>query len=251
MPKIVGAAVIACSILAVSAAAVEWTDLEGTARGFPVLRDMSGKKLADGDFVQWIERAQLHVRIRYAFGDGRSVEETAVFRQTPQLIQDGWSLHEVRNGMVFRHFEVNFGSGTATAQKREEKGLERWSEKVDVEPGRTFAGFGFTLATKGLRKRLVGGEHVELQAVGFTPKPRRVAIDVSYAGSEQLRMAQRTLKADRFVIHPKIPWFAELFIDVPDISIWLTPPPAGFLRFEGPLAEPKDPIIRIDGLPGS
>jgi hypothetical protein len=249
VPKTLAAAVIAWALWVVSASAVEWTVLEGAARGFPVLRDMTGKKLADGDFAQWIERSQLHVRIRYEFG-GRSVEETAVFRQTPELIQDAWTMRELRKGNVFRQFEVNFRTGAATAQKRGEKELERWSEKVDVEPGRTFAGFGFTLAAKGLRKRLVAGEHVELKAVGFTPKPRVVSIDLSYAGADQLRIAQRTLKADRFVIHPKIPWFAELFVEVPDISIWLTPPPAGFLRFEGPLAEPNDPIIRIDGLPG-
>jgi hypothetical protein len=249
VPKTLGAAVIALALWVVSASAVEWTALEGTARGFPVLRDLTGKKLADGDFEQWIEGSQLHVRIRYEFG-GRDVEETAVFRQMPELIQDAWSMRELRKGVVFRQFEVNFRTGTATAQKRDEKELERWSEKVNVEPGRTFAGFGFTLAAKGLRRRLIAGQHVELKAVGFTPKPRLVTIDVSYAGADQLRFAQRTVKADRFVIHPKLPWFADLFVDVPDISIWLTPPPAGFLRFQGPLAEPTDPIIRIDGLPG-
>ena len=35
------------------------------------------------------------------------------------------------------------------------------------------------------------------------------------------------------------------------MQLWLTyPAPATFLRLEGPLAEPSDPIVRIDLLPG-
>jgi hypothetical protein len=66
-----------------------------------------------------------------------------------------------------------------------------------------------------------------------------------------MRMSNRTLNGDHFVIHPKIPLVAELFIKVPDTHIWLVSTvPAGFLRKEGPLVEPSDPIIRIDSLTG-
>jgi len=245
-------AVLVWAALVASAAAVDWTVFEGTARGFPVLRDAAGKKLADGDFAQWIDGSQLHARTRWEFGGGRSIEETAVFRQAPELIQDKYSLRELRAGKLFRRFEVDFTSATAAAEKQGERGVERWSEKVDVEPGRTFAGFGFTMAIKGLRSRLVAGEPIELKAVGFTPKPRVVSVEISYGGVDRIRMAQRDLAADRFVIHPKIPWLAALFVDVPDTRIWLTTPPAaGFLRWEGPLAEPGDPVIRVDLLPGT
>src|SRR5688572_2257300 len=91
-------AVAAWAVFVASPSAVDWTALEGTARGFPVLRELTGKKLANGDFEQWIEGSQLHVRIRYAFGGGRTIEETAAFRQAPELIQDRWSFREVRNG---------------------------------------------------------------------------------------------------------------------------------------------------------
>jgi len=63
-------------------------------------------------------------------------------------------------------------------------------------------------------------------------------------------MAGRTIDGDRFLVHPKIPAIAKLFVKVPDAQIWLTPPPTGFLRWEGALAEPSDPIIRVDVLPG-
>ena len=41
------------------------------------------------------------------------------------------------------------------------------SKKIKIEPGRTFAGFGFSLALSNLRKRLLRGEQVQLKAVGF------------------------------------------------------------------------------------
>jgi len=59
-------------------------------------------------------------------------------------------------------------------------------------------------------------------------------------------MAGRAVEGDRFTVHPELPWFARLFVKVPDATIWLTLPPAGFLRWEGAIAQPDDPIVRVD-----
>jgi hypothetical protein len=231
-------------------AAVEWTSFEGAARGFAALRDLAGKKLADGDFVQWIDNDRLHVRITYV-AESRRIEEQAVFRQRPELFQDEWSLREIRNGKLYRQFDVNFRSGTAAAKKQGGNEIREWSERIDVDAGRAFAGFGFTLAIKGLQKRLIRGEHVELQAVGFSPKPRVVAVEISYGGLDRVRMSGQVLSGERFILHPKLPRIVRLFVDVPDHRIWLTSSaPVSFLRWEGPLAEPSDPITRVDLLPG-
>jgi hypothetical protein len=236
--------------LSVPAAAVEWTSYEGTARGFPVLRDVAGKTLGDGDFVQWIENGRLHVRIVYT-SRTRRIEENAVFRQRPELAQEQWSLRESRDGKLYRQFAVNFASGTATAKKLEDGALKDWSDDIKVDAGRAFAGFGFTLATKALRQRLMRGEKVELQAVGFSPKPRVVTVELSYGGLDRVPMGGRTIRGERYMVHPKLPLIADLFVNVPDAHIWLTSPaPAAFLRWEGPLAEPGDPITRVDLLPG-
>ena len=62
-----------------------------------------------------------------------------------------------------------------------------------------------------------------------------------------MKMGGRSLKGDRFIIHPEIPLIAKLFVNVPDTKIWLTnPAAAGFLRWEGPTVLPTDPIIRVD-----
>ena len=242
-------AVALAVMLPLSAAAIEWNAYEGATRGFPVLRDQSGKKIADGDFAQWTQNGRLHVKITYTGGSRRIVEQ-AVFLQRPELTQEAWSLRELHDGKLQRLFEVNFAKGIATATKHNGEALEEWSDDVNVEPGRAFAGFGFSLAIRALRPRLIRGEHVKLQAVGFSPNPRVVTVELSYAGVDRVQMSGRTIRADRFIVHPKVPLIARLFVDVPDAQIWLTTPPVTFLRMEGPLAEPNDPPARIDLLPG-
>jgi hypothetical protein len=64
-------------------------------------------------------------------------------------------------------------------------------------------------------------------------------------------MSGRSLKGDRFIVHPEVPAIAKLFINVPDTKIWLTnPAPAAFLWWEGPTVLPNDPLIRVDLLSG-
>jgi hypothetical protein len=229
--------------------AIEWNQLESGLRAYPVLRDASGVKIADGNFAQWIENDGLHVQITYTAKD-RRMEETAVLRQRPELSQESWRWRESLGGEAVRTFEVDFASGSATAVKTEHGETRRWSEKLDITRGQTFAGFGFTLAVKALRERLMKGETVNLRAVGFTPQPRAVTVAISYAGRDSIRMVDRPITAEHYVIHPKIPAIAKLFIKAPDANIWLTPPPAVFVRFGGALVEPSDPIVRVDGGPG-
>ena len=59
-------------------------------------------------------------------------------------------------------------------------------------------------------------------------------------------MSSRLLQGEHFMIHPEIPAIAKLFIKISDTNIWLTPPPSGFLRWQGPLAEPNDQVVRVD-----
>ena len=155
---------------------------------------------------------------------------------------------------MHREFTVDFLSGTATAHiSKDNKDV---SEKVDIEKGRTFAGFGFTLVLSNLRKRLLRGEQVQLKAVGFSPfptlKPQVVTVKLSHGGLDRVKMSGRSLKGDRFVVHPEVPAIAKLFVIVPDTKVWLTnPEPAGFLRWEGPIVLPNDRLIRVDLLPGT
>jgi hypothetical protein len=235
--------------LTLAAFAVEVTEPAGAAHGYPGLCDINGKKLADSEFRQWVENNRLHVVITHKFSAGEVYEEHAQFRQEPELIQEKWSWKESKHGRSQREFAVDFLTGIASAHiSQDQKDV---SKKTNIEPGRTFAGFGFSLALSNLRKRLLSGEQVQLKAVGFsefpTLGPQVVTVTISHGGVDRIRMSGRSVKGDRFVVHPEIPFIANLFVNVPDTKIWLTnPAPAGFLRWEGPIVLPTDPMIRVD-----
>jgi len=249
--KIIGAVLLATLLVRPAAQPIALTELSGVAHGYPALRDLNGTKLADAEFMQWVEDDRLHIRLIYRFKDGRRIEEKAVLRQQPEVVQDEWSWRESKGEEVLREFGVNFGAKTATAQKREKGEMKHWEEKIAVEPGKTFVGFGFTVALQNLRKRLLAREQIELKAIGFTPKPQMVSVQISHVGADRMEMSGRRLKGDRFLIHPDIPAVAKIFVHAPDTYIWLTnPAPAGFLRWEGPFGEPSDPIARVDLLSG-
>jgi hypothetical protein len=226
-------------------------EIEAALHGFPAMFDLQGKKVADGEFTQWLQNDLLHVTIAYDLGSAHRIVEKTIVRQKPRLVQEEWSWRESQSGKLLRRFELDFKSGTVIAEKCTESKTSNWSESLKIEPGRTFAGFGFVLALKSVRDRLVAGEKVEFKAVGFTPKPRVVSVELSYGGLERMNMAGRTITGDQFVIHPKITAIAKAFVEVKDTHVWLTTPrPAGFLRWEGPLIEPGDSVARVDLLPG-
>jgi hypothetical protein len=245
--------ILAAKYIATQVLAIEMTELAGAAHGYPGLCDINGKKLADGEFRQWVENKRLYVVITYKFSAGEVYEEHTQFRQQPQLIQEKWSWKESKYGRSQREFAADFLAGIASAHIREDH--KDVSERININPGRAFAGFGFAIALSNLRKRLLNGEQVQLEAVGFSPfptlSPQVVTVTISYGGIDRMRMSGRSLRGDRFIIHPEIFFLARMFVDVPDTKIWLTnPTPAGFLRWEGPIVLPDDPIIRVDLLSG-
>src|SRR5438876_7815581 len=240
--------ILVAECLTLSVLAIEVTQPAGAAHGYPGLFDINGKKLADSEFRQWVENNRLHVVITHKFSAGEVYEEHAQFRQEPELIQEKWSWKESKDGKSQREFAVDFFTGMASAHIRQDN--KEVSKKINIEPGRTFAGFGFSLALSNLRKRLLDGEQVQLKAVGFsefpTLGPQVVTVTISHGGVDRMRMSGRSLRGDRFIIHPEVPFIAKFFVNVPDTKIRLTnPAPAGFLRWEGPIVLPTDPIIRV------
>src|SRR5213596_3252147 len=245
--------ILSAGWIAAPVLALKVTEPAAASHGYPGLCDINGKKLADGEFRQWIENNRLHIVITYKFSAGEVYEEHSQFRQDAELIQEKWSWKELKHGRSQREFAADFLTGIASAHIRQDH--KDVSKRINIEPGRTFAGFGFSLALSNLRKRLLSGEQVQLKAVGFSPfptlGPQVVTVTIFYGGVDRMRMGGRSPKGDQFIIHPEIPLFAKLFINVPDTKIWLTnPAPAGFLRWEGPIVLPDDPLIRVDLLSG-
>src|SRR5216117_3131482 len=98
---------------------LELTEPTAAAHAYPGLCDINGKKLADGEFRQWVEDQRLNVVITYKFPDGQVFEENALFRQHPELTQEKWSWRETRNGKLSREFTADFLAKTATALTHE------------------------------------------------------------------------------------------------------------------------------------
>ena len=192
----------------------------------------------------------LYVVINYRFSDGQFFEEKSRFRQGKDLIQEEWSWKELEPRKAAARILCGFCFGNrhcahpprTTRMYQKKSRLNRAGHLPDSDSA---------VAISNLRKRLVKGEHVELSAVGFSPfptlKPQVVTVTISHGGVQRMKMGGRSLKGDEFIIHPEIPLIAKLFVKVPDTKVWLTnPPPAGFLRWEGPMVLPTDPMIRVD-----
>jgi len=64
---------LAVGFLTSSGSAIEVTELAGAAHGYPGLCDINGKKVADGEFRQWVEDRHLNVVITYKFPNGPDV----------------------------------------------------------------------------------------------------------------------------------------------------------------------------------
>ena len=222
---------------------------EGDAQAFTSVTDAQGNALADSRYSQWVRGGVLHIESRSDFPDGRSIVEQASLKLSP-LQQLRWEWTERKGESLVRQYEVDFVKRHAVATRTDQE--KQWREDVEVTPGKTFAGIGFVTAVKALRGQLKAGQSIELKAIAMTPKPRSVTVSVRRDGPDEVHMAGRTIEGDRYTIHPEIPAIAKLFVSAPDEHVWLigSGPPA-FLRFEGPMVEPGDPVIRIDLIPGA
>lgn len=222
---------------------------EGDAQAFTSAVDPeSGAALADGRYAQKVEGDVLRIEARYDFPGGRSIVERAAVRLHPRLEQESWDWTEHRGDVLVRQYQVDFGTGKAVAIRVDQH--KEWKEDLEIEPGKTFAGIAFVAVIKSLREELRPGQKVDLKAVAFTPKPRVAPVNVIRGKPEELRMAGRSIPADAYTIHPDIPSIAKVFVKAPDQHVWLfATGPAAFLRYQGPLVEPEDQVIRVDLIP--
>src|ERR1700756_4178385 len=62
--------ILAAGIIVAPVFALKVTEPAAASHGYPGLCDINGKKLADGEFRQWIEDDRLHVVITYKFSAG-------------------------------------------------------------------------------------------------------------------------------------------------------------------------------------
>ena len=217
---------------------------EGVGRGFPVLRDASGEKIAQGDLVQVARGDRVENRLTFRFRDGSLYDETVVYSQRDvftllsyRLVQRGPSFPETMDATVDRET----GRYTVRYKSDEDSPEEVVKGKFEM-PDDAYNGLLSTLM-----KNLPTGTSATVQIIAFTPKPRLVKMLLMPASSDTVMMSETAVPSTRFLVKPQLGLFASLLVaDIPDIKIWVSGGEApAFLRFEGPLYF-MGPIWRID-----
>jgi hypothetical protein len=217
---------------------------EGIGRGFPVLRNITGEKIATGDLVQIARGDRVENRLTFRFSDGSLYDERVVFSQRDvftllsyRLVQRGPSFPESIEASVDRE------SSRYTVRYRADEDSPEEVLKGKFEmPDDAYNGLLGTLM-----KNLPAGTATTVQIIAFTPKPRTVKMLLMPANSDTVMMGETAVGATRFLVKPQLGLFASLLVaDIPDIKVWVAGGEApAFLKFEGPLYF-MGPIWRID-----
>src|SRR5437763_11344921 len=126
--------IVAAVWIAAPVLALKVTEPAAASHGYPGLCDINGKKLADGEFRQWVESNRLHIVITYKFSAGEVYEEHSQFRQQPELIQEKWYWKESKHERAQREFAVDFLTGIASAHIHQDN--KDVSKKINIEQGR-------------------------------------------------------------------------------------------------------------------
>jgi hypothetical protein len=228
----------------VGAEAVRVMFQEGVTRAFPVVRSLTGEKLAQGDLVQVARGDVVESRMTFRFTDGSLHDEHVVFSQAGvfsllryRLVQRGPSFPETLDAWIDRErerYEVRY---RADDESPEQVLTGRFTLPADAYNGMLSL----------ILKNLPGGANVVVQVVAFTPKPRVVKLQLLPLPGDALAVGDAPMQVTRWAIRPQLGLFASLLVaDVPDAHCWILPGEApAFLKAEGPLYF-QGPIWRIE-----
>jgi hypothetical protein len=228
----------------VDAYPVEVRFTEGVTRGFPVLRSVSGEKLAQGELTQVARDDRVESRLIFRFNDGSYYEEQATFSQrgvfsllSYRLVQRGPSFPETLDASMDRETERY-----SVRYRADQDSAEELLEGKLALPPDVYNGMLTTLI-----KNLPTGTSQVVQIIAFTPKPRVVKMLLAPVADERMMVGDWPVTATRYMIKPQLGLFASLLVtDLPDVKCWILGGEApGFVRFEGPLYF-MGPVWRID-----
>jgi hypothetical protein len=217
---------------------------EGVGRGFPVLRNARGEKIAQGDLVQIPRGDRVENRLTFRFRDGSLYDETVVFSQRGvftllayRLLQRGPSFPESLEANVDR------ATGRYTVRHRpDDDSPEEIHRGMFEVPEDAYNGMLGTLL-----KNLPTGSSATVQIIAFTPTPRAVKMLLMPSSDEPVMMSETAVQATRFLVKPQLGLFTSLLVaDLPDVKVWIAGGAApAFLKFEGPLYF-MGPVWKID-----
>ena len=247
---------VACSLLLATllfwhsplqAAPVAVRFTEGMVRGFLILTDTEGKRIASGDFLQTGQAGKITSRTRLHFKDGSLHDETAVFTQKRTFVMTSYKL--VQKGPAFSDdMDVSLERSTGKYRvkvKPHKGGQEKVLEGTLDLPLDVYNGMVPTVG-----KNLAKGAKETIHMVAFTPGPRLVGLDMIPSDEDKVLIGDLKKSALHYVLKPKLGLLkvpATLLGRMPpDNHLWIiTDEVPAFVKFQGPLAN-EGPIWRIE-----
>lgn len=220
---------------------------EGPAHGFFTVSDAaSGRKLADGELVQSLEKRVIASRLLIRFDDGSLYDETVRFTQRPAFRLTSYEL--TQKGPAFDQDQrITFdASGRYDVRQRTHGEDEKRASGTTDVPEDVSNGL-----TSILAKNLPQGVSAEAHLLTFRPEPMLLDLTVTPEGSDPYWVGGARSEATRFVIEPTVPGVKGVLATIvgkepPTVRMWIAPQPAPVLvRFEGALYV-DGPEWRID-----
>jgi hypothetical protein len=221
--------------------------VEGMVRGFLVVSDSTGERIASGDFFQVSQGEGIESRTVFHFKDGSLHDETVVYTQRTTFSLQSYRL--VQMGPAFeKDMDISLERATGAylvKTKDRQGGKEEVLDGTLELPPDVYNGMIPTVV-----KNLPKGAAETVHMVAFMPKPRVVGLEISPAEEVKLGVGDLEKDALHFVLHPKL---GLLYLPAlvlgrlpPDNHIWVvTDQIPVFVRFMGPLAA-DGPVWRID-----
>jgi hypothetical protein len=190
---------------------------------FMVARSEAGAIIANGEFTQTVQGAEVTMRMTYKFADGSIDDETTTYRQqgTFRLVRN----HHIQKGPFFARpvdFAVEAATGTATSRTVDSKGGVHVESKHMDLPADLANGFVGTLLLN------VPHNTTPFRAAILAPVGggRLVQLLISPDSEQMVNLEGQTFKATVFRIHPELSGVVRLIarllrLEPKDVMVWV------------------------------
>ena len=241
-------AALAFAWCAADAAPIPVRFAEGLTRGYMLLRDTSGKILANGDLIQVAKDDAIEKRMTFRFKDGSLYDERVTYTENGHFRLRKYEL--TQRGPAFEddlEISLTAATGAYTVKKKAHKDgdVDTDEGKLDDLPDDVYNGLLMTIV-KDLPK---GGAVVHF--VTFSPSARVIELELLPAGEHKIAVGDLTQSALHILIKPKLGFFLKVAAkitgrDPEDLHAWVaTDDVPAFVGFEGSFNTPG-PTWRIE-----
>jgi hypothetical protein len=208
---------------AVQAEPISVRHIQRPMHRFMVARSEDGKTIADGEFLQAVQRDEVTMRLTYRFVDGSIDEEETTYTQhgTFRLVR----YHHIQKGPFFTKpidFTVEAATGIVTSRTIDKNGKIHVESKHMDLPNDLADGFVGTLLLN-VPPNTTPFRVWMLAPVGGG---RLVQLLISPESEQTVQLAGQNLQATVFRVHPELGGFVRLIarllgLQPKDVTVWV------------------------------